>query len=321
MNIILYKTSALQVLFNSIATIVTLSGATQTINYLNQPPPGMEARLFAPGIISTQQYEHSAPAFAPDGSVVLWTVMDTAYRGSLLEMRFQNGAWSKPSRPSFADSTADDFYPSFSPDGKTLFFSSRRNAPAGFGKLKDMRIWQVERTAGGWGKPVPVDTTVSKGMEYAHSVGTSGTIYFSGPGTTASNFEIQKAAFRNGHYAKPVPLPAAINGAGYEDGPFVAPDESFLIFESHRAEGTNGQLSLFICFRQTDGSWSLPVNMGPKINSGQGERFARLSPDGRYLFFGSFRNPQPGGRGADIYWIDAKVIDEIRNSAAAGIQK
>jgi hypothetical protein len=61
----------------------------------------------------------------------------------------------------------------------------------------------------------------------------------------------------------------------------------------------------------------MPVNMGPKINSGKGERFARLSPDGKYLFFGSVRNMSADNRGADIYWIDAKVIDELRNNETA----
>jgi len=112
-------------------------------------------------------------------------------------------------------------------------------------------------------------------------------------------------------------LPYNINSKDYEDGPYISPDESFLIFESQRPEGTEGNLSLFISFKNKEGHWGLPVNMGPKINSGKGERFAKLSPDGKYLFFGSFRNPSPEKRGADIYWIDAKVIDELRNAATA----
>ena len=57
--------------------------------------------------------------------------------------------------------------------------------------------------------------------------------------------------------------------------------------------------------------------MGPKINSGKGERFAKLSPDGKYLFFGSYRDTTGGKVGADIYWIDAKIIDELKQQANA----
>src|SRR5215218_5680751 len=107
-----------------LASFTLFAQQQHVINYLGQNPPGLVAELFAPGIISTNLSEHSAPAFSPDGSVVLWTVMDKNYRGSLFEMTYQNGSWSKPSRPSFADTTADDFYASFSIDGKMLFFSS-----------------------------------------------------------------------------------------------------------------------------------------------------------------------------------------------------
>lgn len=285
------------------------------INYAGQLPPGDTASIFAPGLVSTNNYEHSAPAFSPDGKLVLWTVVDRSYRGSLYEMIFENGKWSTPHRPSFADSTADDYYPGFSGDGKKLYFSTRRKMPAGYPDTKDMRIWEVERTADGWSTPHPVDTTVSTGIEYAHSVANSGSIFFSVPIGGGNNMNIFASDFKSGKYSSPAQLPYNLNSIGYEDGPFIAPDESFLIFESNRPEGIDGSIDLYISFRNKDGLWSLPVNMGPKINSTAAERFAKLSPDGKYLFFGTNRNMSDSNWGFDIYWIDAKVIDEIRNSS------
>lgn len=284
------------------------------INYAGQHPPGDTAIIFAPGLISTHNYEHSAPAFSPDGKLVLWTVVNKSYRGSIYEMVFENGEWSGPYRPSFADSSADDYYPGFSGDGKKLYFSSRRNMPAGYPDTKDMRIWEVERTADGWSAPRPVDTTVSTGVEYAHSAANSGNIFFSVPLSGGNNMNIFSSEFKSGKYTPPVQLPYNLNSIGYEDGPYIAPDESFLIFESNRPEGIDGSIDLYISFRNDNGSWSLPVNMGPKINSAASERFAKLSPDGKYLFFGTNRNMSDSNWGFDIYWIDAKVINDIRNS-------
>jgi hypothetical protein len=294
-----------------------ISQSKNAIDYIGQKPPGMVAELFAPGVVSTHSYEHSAPAFSPDGSVVVWTVVDSTFRAHMVEMRFENGRWSKPASPTFADTTADDYYPSFSPDGKRLFFSSRRKLPAGYRQSGDIRIWEVERNKDGWGKPVPFDTAISRGNEYAHSVTKNGTIYFSSSDGGGPSFNIRKSEKINGRNTKPGLLPYNINSVDYEDGPYVAPDESFLIFESQRPEGADAALGLYISFRLDNGQWGLPVNMGTKINSGRGERFARLSPDGKYLFFGSFRNMSGTNRGADIYWIDAKVIDELRNVEAA----
>jgi WD40-like Beta Propeller Repeat len=320
MNSTFYFNISAKIFIVPLATMALVVGKAQTIraiDYLGQKPPGLVAEVFAPGIVSTKSFEHSAPAFSPDGRVVLWTVVDSKFRGSLLEMKYENDKWSTPASPSFADTTADDYYPSFSADGKKLFFSSRRKLPAGYPQGGDIRIWEVERTNNGWGNPVPFDTVISKGYEFAHSISNKGTLYFSFSPSGGINFNIKMSEKINGRNTEPILLPYSVNSVDYEDGPYIAPDESFLIFESQRAEGTDGYLSLYISFRDQKGQWGMPVNMGPKINSGKGERFARLSPDGKYLFFGSFRHSSAESRGADIYWIDAKIIDELRKNDEA----
>ncbi len=297
-------------------TIIFLIGCsskeTVNFNYLDQEPPGMEAKTFAPGIVSSGLSEHSAPAFSKDGKSVLWTVMDSGYHGYLLEMKYKDGKWSKPEKPSFADSTADDYYASFSEDGKKLFFSSRRKMPAGYPVTSDMRIWEVEYRRDGWGTPTPIDTIASTGYEYAHSTASDDAVYFSSvlPGKTGMN--IRRAEKQNGRYTEAELLPFGINSIRYEDGPYISPDGSFLIFESHRPESINGGLDLYISFRNKNGEWTIPVNMGPKINTEFSERFARLSPDGKYLFFGSTRNKTWG---FDIFWISSKIIDDLKTEA------
>jgi Tol biopolymer transport system component len=282
------------------------------INYLGQAGPGMEAKLFAPGTISTKANEHSGLAFSPDGSVVLWAIMDRNFMGRLFEMKFENGAWSKPATPSFADTLADYYCPSFAPDGSKLYFSSRRKAPDGYPTGKGNRIWSVDRTNGLWGNPVPIDTVVSKAEEFSHSIARSGAIYFSSALKDSASLNIWMATMNKDGYTKPILLPIGINTAGYDDGPYISPDEAFLIFESTRPEGIGGSHDLYITFKNNEGGWGIPLNMGPKINSDQMERFPRLSPDGKYFFFGSNRDKSEGKVGFDIYWIDAKIIDELK---------
>jgi hypothetical protein len=113
--------------------------------YLGQPLPGDIPVLFAKGIVSTDSIEHSAPAFSPDGKRVLWTVINRPQPAFMLESRLENGVWTVPAKTSFSSADADDFYPSFSIDGKTLFFSSRRKSPPGYPVNRDMGIWKVER--------------------------------------------------------------------------------------------------------------------------------------------------------------------------------
>lgn len=301
-----------------ISLLFWYQGNTQHIrdltgSYLGQNPPGMKPKIFAPGVISTKYYELSAPAFSPDGKTVFWTVIYARGKPSrIMEMRIENGIWTKPCLAAFADTTSDDFYPSFSADGKKLYFSSRRKLPIGYPENNGLRIWEVEKKTTGWGSPIPLDTAVFKPENYYHSITNAGVIYTSRRSNGGSVFDIEVYRRKNAHYIKPKTLPYNINSKWTEDGVFIAPDESYLIFESDRPGGLEGSTDLYISFRRKDGSWSIAKNMGPNINSVFTERFARVSPDGKYLFFGSDRDLKPGSDGADIYWVDAKVIDVMK---------
>jgi hypothetical protein len=142
-------------LFVTIAVLLSFLSYTQPKlhvkgKYFGEKPPGMAATIFAEGIVSTDSIEHSAPTFSPDDRTVLWTKIYHTKPAFLVEMSMKNGEWTQPHLPSFAHTTADDFYPDFSVDGKTLLFSSGRPLPAGYPKNVDMWIWKVvrNRTAG-----------------------------------------------------------------------------------------------------------------------------------------------------------------------------
>jgi Tol biopolymer transport system component len=90
--------------------------------------------------------------------------------------------------------------------------------------------------------------------------------------------------------------------------PFISPDESYLIFCSTRGLSEYDQGDLFISFHKHDGSWTDPVTLGTTINTNQMERFSTLSPDGKYLFF----TRDTEGYDEDVYWVSAKIIDDIK---------
>ena len=74
-------------------------------------------------------------------------------------------------------------------------------------------------------------------------------------------------------------------------------------------EDSFGGADLYISFRTSNGAWSALQNMGAAVNSEQRDFCPMLSPDGKYLFFSSKR----AGEG-DIFWVDAKVIEEFAGS-------
>jgi Tol biopolymer transport system component len=270
--------------------------------YLDQKPPGMVAEIFAPGLISTESLEHASPAFSPDGKTVLWSVMKLpSYQLYLKEMNFVNGQWTPAHSPSFSDTSTNEVYPCFSPDGNFLFFSSDRIENASTAKKN--RLWYAKRTNDGWSKAQLLDSVRLEFGIYANSITKNWKRYFSaGPmGSMDWNIYASEAG------GPPKRLPAHVNSPGYDDGPFIAPDESYLIFETDRQGTIGGSLDLYISFKKNNGDWTTPVNMGTAINTQGSERFAKVSPDGKYLFFG--RNT---GNGFDIYWISTNVIEGLK---------
>jgi hypothetical protein len=101
------------------------------------------------------------------------------------------------------------------------------------------------------------------------------------------NLGIYRSEFINGEYTKPELLPSGINSPGSVRNwaPYIAPDESHLIFCSTRGLPEYDQGDLFISFRNPEGNWINPVSLGETVNSNQMERFSTVSPDGKYLFF------------------------------------
>jgi Tol biopolymer transport system component len=71
--------------------------------------------------------------------------------------------------------------------------------------------------------------------------------------------------------------------------------------------GGLGHDDLYVTFKQGDGSWSQPVHMGKEINTEKSENRPYVSPDGKYFFYTSSKR---GNR--DIYWVDAKIIEDLR---------
>jgi hypothetical protein len=89
--------------------------------------------------------------------------------------------------------------------------------------------------------------------------------------------------------------------------PFVAPDESFIIFDKYSFSNGVQTSKLYASFKQENGQWSEPIEFREEINATGTELIPKVSPDGYYLFFQRKVNGN-----TDIYWIDAEVIDDLK---------
>jgi len=118
-----------------------------------------------------------------------------------------------------------------------------------------------------------------------------------------NNDVIRISRVKDGQREAPKVLGENINTGKWTAHPFIAPDESYLIWDSER-EGGHGGADIYISFRQQDGSWGAAINMGDEINTALWENAAMVSADGKYLGFS--RSEEKVREDGSTYWTGAK---------------
>jgi hypothetical protein len=301
--------------------------------YLGQKPPGMNPEVFAPGIISNG-LENRDVAISPDGNEMYFGIHTPNFKYSTIIVTKQiDGVWTKPEVVSFA---SDPRYlylePALSCDGKKLFFFS--NMPKdSTDNPGDEDIWVVEKVNNEWGKPHNIGEPINTdGKEFYPSLAENGTIYFTRADKGQNIHYIYRSRLIDGKYDIPEKLPKQVNCGTNRFNAYVAPDESYIVVPATGIVGGLGGVDYYIVFRNEDDSWEEPINMGPNINSPNGAEWSfYVSPDKMYIFYMATKElpkekqpkslnmdfflnfssiPQNGN--ADIYWIDAKIIDKLR---------
>ncbi|UCF41121.1 MAG: ankyrin repeat domain-containing protein [Gemmatimonadota bacterium] len=280
--------------------------------YMGQPRPGREPVPFALDIVASHRFEHCVPTFAPDGEEAFWSssfiIDESGYTRSILfTSRLEGDRWTEPTRVPFSQFTTGDGEPIFDPGGERLFFLSYRPSPVDSSRAE--RIWYVDRTGDGWSEPHMIEGGPNAlEMHWQFSVAANGNIYFgSGAPGGLGEGDVYVSRFVDGRWREPENLGPMINTEAGEGSPFIAPDESYLIFTGNRRPGGVGGVDLYISFRDDAGNWTAPRNMGEPVNSRGYEVCALVTPDGAQLILNSSRRGND-----DAYWVDAAVIDELR---------
>jgi hypothetical protein len=254
--------------------------------YLGQKPPGMMAEPFAPGIISKEGWELEG-VFAPGMKEFYFTTRGGKYtRPTVIGFRQQSNAWKKHIEFTRNGEVV------LSPDGKRMHMAKgyKDRMGDGWSELKslgpmfDREDWGIMRL----------------------SASAKGTYVFD---DYKSNDVIRISTLKDGKRQAPIQMGPTVNTGKWTAHPFIAPDESYLIWDSER-EGGYGGSDLYISYRQKDHSWGPAINLGDKINSANWDAYASVTPDGKYILFN--RGMDDDNKNVDIYWVDANVIDDLR---------
>ena len=252
--------------------------------YLGQTLPSSNPEPFAPGIISTEYFEYGG-VFTPDlNEFYFIRGGEEGEEQEFVVFRNTNNRW----RETIISPRVGQ--PFVAPDGKTIHLGRRyiERSDSGLSELQslgspfeDIRIMRL--------------TASSRGTWVFDEVGSDG------------DGVLRYSLLTDGTREEPRELSEEINTGTWNAHPFIAPDESYIMWDGRRDDGF-GDSDIYVSFRQQDGSWGAAINLGDKINTEAWEASASVTPDGKYLFF--HRETAPGN--VDIYWVDGQVIETLR---------
>ncbi len=99
--------------------------------------------------------------------------------------------------------------------------------------------------------------------------------------------------YRDGAWTQALNLGPPINTSGNEGAQSLSADGRHLFFTACNRRDGFGSCDLYYAFR-TGSEWSMPVNLGPVVNSSAWDSQPSVSPDGNTLYFSSGRQGNIG---------------------------
>ena len=272
-------------------------------------PPGLSPKPFAKNLIAKNNEHVGYCAFSPDGAELYYAITNDDWAMSKI-IRITGSNLEKKDTLYLKDRNYEG-EPFITREGKTMYFMAV--LPPKEGEIWHADQYRVHKTTSGWSNPERLDSMInSKASEWHISMTDKNIMYFTSErekGTSAFHGDIYRIELKDDKFINRTKLPYPINTNFNDSDPLIAPDESFLIFHSDRPGGF-GEHDLYISFNK-NGKWTVPVNMGNKINTKGWEMAPSLTPDGKYLLY-THRKAMVTSEPAKIYWVSTRIIDTYK---------
>ncbi len=260
--------------------------------------------IFAPNIVSTEKSEVKI-TFSKDGKIVLWGAVGRENGKGGLDIwkaiKSKNG-WSNPEAVSF-NTSADDFDPSFSADGKLLYFFSNREGGEGGTDIYFVKYDSVNQS---FSQPVNMGNNINtSGDEWGPAESIDGKKFIfctDGLGGKGKHdiFICEKA--KDG-WSEPKEI-SEINSDEDDFDPTFLNDSKTILFTKKNNED---EAYLYISYL-SEGKYTKPEKLGKDINISNTWNFgSSLDPqDHSYFYYSTHKEEDSMGR-LDIYKVKYRL--------------
>lgn len=198
----------------------------------------------------------------------------------------------------------DEYWPSITADGHTMMYTRQVSMinNQNYRGLVQEDFYISNYSDNSWQKAFNAGTPLNSDQnEGAQSLSSDGSyMFFTGcnrPGGMGS-CDLYFSAISNGKWNVPFNLGPPVNTNRWESQPSVSADGRTLFFSSNRAGGFGGK-DIWLSRMNSYNRWTVPVNLGEKINSEGDEMSPFIHFDGKTLYFAS--DGRIGMGGFDLY--------------------
>ncbi|MFW5759942.1 MAG: OmpA family protein [Cyclobacteriaceae bacterium] len=198
----------------------------------------------------------------------------------------------------------DETNPVVHPSGNLLFFTRSNHPDNVAGKKDPGDIWVSVKDGNGWAAAKRVHGPINNRFF-------NGVIGFSADGETMFLHHLYKegklqsrgvsASIRKGDsWGEPIPVPVKYfqNRSDHQSASMAAGNQVMVM--SIESYGNYGAEDIYVTFRQADGQWTSPENLGSQINTRYQEYSPYLLPDNKTLVFAS--NGHDGFGSMDFFY-------------------
>jgi hypothetical protein len=243
--------------------------------YLGQTPPNDIPKVFLPSASGRIAISHDCKE-----------IYYRAVGEGIKYFQYSNNKWNGPNEL-FANKY---FAPTFSIDEKTLYFHLLGDT--------NYDTWCSSKNDTSWRVP----TLFGKGLYY-FQLTNCGNKYTGilNPKGGVGDFDICEM-IDSTYKSLGIPLNTDKNDAEF----FIAKDESFIVLGAN--EGGPGGRDLYISYKKSDKTWSIPKSLGTLINDGNFNKWGPyVTDDNKYLFYAKATNPY------NIYWVRFdRLLDSLK---------
>ena len=206
------------------------------------------------------------------------------------------------------NSTALEYFPSLTIDGSKMIFTRRINNDEDFYESNFMNgVWSKARPVGG-----KINTNFNEGAQNISQDGQwlifTGCNYPEGLGSCDLYIAYKT---KNGSWTEPENIGPVVNTDYWESSPSLSPDKKDLYFASSQEGGFGGR-DIWVTHRLSNGKWSRPKNLGPKVNTSADEGCPFIHADNQTLYFNS--NGHMGYGMTDLF-LTRKINDSTWSDA------